>query len=121
VAVDFSALSEDMDYFEPLPTNVWLMDDHKWALFIWEQHRQLVGGGRYSLMHVDYHWDSIDDFRDDEDAQAELEAANLDGLRSMTDVGKWITYDSFIAPAIRRGLFSKAHFYCLQDDSEPLN
>ena len=34
------------------------MDDHRWALFIWEQHRQKTGGARYSLMHADYHWDS---------------------------------------------------------------
>lgn len=121
MAVDFSALKEDTNYFEPLPAGVWLMDDHKWALFIWEQHRLRVGGGRYSLMHADYHWDSTDDFRDDEEAQAELKAADSHGLRAMTAAGERITYDSFIAPAVRRGLFSEVHFYCLQDDSEPLD
>lgn len=120
MAADFSALKEDRDYFEPLPADVWLMDDHKWALFIWEQHRLRVGGGRYSLVHADYHWDSTDDFSEDEEAQAELEAADLDGLRAMTAGGERITYDSFIAAAVRRRLFSEVHFYCLQDDSEPL-
>lgn len=119
--MDYSALNEDRDYFEPLPAGVWLMDDHKWALLIWEQHRLRVRGRRYSLMHADYHWDSTDDFRDNEEAQAELEAADSDGLRAMTAVGERITYDSFIAPAVRRALFSEIHFYCLQDDSEPLD
>jgi len=111
----------DAGYFEPLPTGVWLMDDHKWALFVWEQHRQKVGGQRYSLMHADYHWDSTDDFRDDDEAQTELAKADADGLRAMTAASEYITYDSFIAPAVRRGLFSEVHFYCLQIDSEPLD
>lgn len=121
MTTDYSALSEDRDYFEPLPAGVWLMDDHKWALLIWEQHRLRASGGRYSLIHADYHWDSTDDFRDDEDAQAELDAADSDGIRAMTAVGERITYDSFIAPAVRRGLLSEIHFYCLQNDSEPLD
>jgi hypothetical protein len=120
MTVDFSSLEENADYFEPLPAGVWLMDDHKWALFIWEQHRQQVGGGRYSLMHADYHWDSTDDFLTDDEAQAELADADADGLRAMTAASERITYDSFIAPAVRRGLFSEVHFYCLQADSEPL-
>jgi len=119
--MDYSALSEDKDYFEPLSANVWLIDDHKWALLIWEQHRQLTGGRRYSLIHADYHWDSTDDFRDDEGAQAKLDTADLDGIRTMTAAGDLITYDSFIAPAVRRGLLSEIHFYCLQNDSEPLD
>lgn len=119
--MDYSALSEDKDFFEQMPAGVWLMDDHKWALLIWEQHRLRARGGRYSLMHADYHWDSTDDFRDNEEAQAELNAADSDGLRAMTAVGERITYDSFIAPAVRRELFSEIHFYCLQDDSEPLD
>ncbi len=38
----------------------------------------------------------------------------------MTAASGRITYDSFIAPAVRRGLFSEVHFYCLQAESEPL-
>ena len=119
--VDFSTLEEDPEFFKPLPTGVWLMDNHKWALFVWERHRLQVGGAQYSLMHADFHWDSTDDFRENEAAQAVLAAANADGLRAMTAANEYITYDSFIAPAVRRGLFSEVHFYCLQTDSEPLD
>ena len=33
--------------------------------------------------------------------------------------GHWIRYDSFIAPAVPRGLVSDVHLCCLQDDTEP--
>jgi len=121
MAVDYSSLEEDVDYFESLPADVWLMDDHKWAFFIWEQHRLKTGGARYSLMHADYHWDSNDDFRGESEAQAELAEADADGLRDMTAASEYVRYDSFIAPAVRRGLVSEVHFYCLQTDSEPLD
>lgn len=121
MTVDFSLLDEDPDYFEPMPADVWLMDDHRWALFVWEQHRKKVGGERYSLMHADYHWDSNDEFREDADAQAKLAAADVDGLRALTAASEFIKYDSFIAPAVRRGLLSEVHFHCLQEDSEPLD
>jgi hypothetical protein len=55
------------------------------------------------------------------EAQERLAAADVDSLRAMTADGSYIRYDSFIAPAIRRGLLSEVHFYCLQDDSEPLD
>lgn len=119
--VDFSALEADADYFEPLSSDIWLMDDHKWALFIWDQLRQKARGVRYSLIHADYHWDSIDDFREDEEAKSKLAAAGSNDLRAMTAAGEYVRYDSFIAPAVRRGLFSEVHFFCQQDDSEPLD
>lgn len=118
--VDFSALKEDPEFLEELPANVWLMDDHKWALYVWALHRDRVGGERYSLLHADFHWDATDDFFDDAPAQARLAAANADDLFAMTAAGQHIRYDSFIAPAVRRGLLSEVHFYCLQTDSDPL-
>ena len=34
----------------------------------------------------------------------------------MTKADKSIRFDSFIAPAVRRGALKELHFYCLQDD-----
>lgn len=72
-------------------------------------------------MHADYHWDSADDFREDEEAQAKLAVADLDGLRSMTASDKRITSDCFIAPAVHRKLFSEFTSTACRDHSEPLD
>lgn len=113
--VDFGKLEEDNEMLIQLREEVWLMDDHKWALLAWETHRHEEKGGSYALMHVDFHWDGIDDFQDSEEAQAELLAANLEELRAMTKPDEYIRYDSFIAPAVRRGTLAELHFFCLQD------
>ena len=119
--VDFRKLREDPDLLKQLPVGIWLMDDHKWALLVWEQHRRQAGGHQYSLMHADFHWDAVDDFIDDDAAQAALRAATVEELRAMTADADYIKYDSFIAPAIRLGLLTEVHFYCVQADSEPLD
>lgn len=93
MAIDFSSLDENPDYFEPMAAEVWLMDDHRWALFVWEQHRQKVAAERYSLMHADYHWDSNDEFLEDAEARAKLAAADVDGLRAMTAAREYIKYE----------------------------
>jgi hypothetical protein len=113
---DIQALKPDDALLFPLEDNLWLMDNHKWALLAWERHRQQAGGSQYSLIHADFHWDGGDDFSDDNEAQSELLTADLDKLKTMTEAEDLIRYDSFIAPALRRGLLSEVHFYCLQDD-----
>lgn len=45
--------------------------------------------------------------------------ADLPTLETMIREDNWIRYDSFIAPAVIRGLVSDVHFYCLQGDTEP--
>lgn len=116
--IDFRHVEEDGELLMRLPADVWLMDDHKWAFIAWETHRVDVQGKRYALMHADFHWDGVDDFSDDEDAKAELLSADLATLRSMTASDEFICYDSFIAPAVHRGLLSELHFYCLQADGD---
>jgi hypothetical protein len=116
--IDLRRLAEDGELLIRLPADVWLMDDHKWAFIAWETHRKDVEGKRYALIHADFHWDGVDDMSDDQDAQARLLAADLDTLRSMTASDEFIRYDSFIAPAVRRGLLSELHFYCLEDDGD---
>lgn len=90
------------------------MDDHRWACVVWEEHRTDT---RSILVHADYHWDGVYDFL--VDSQAERGFLDLDaaGLRSMVRQNKYIRFDSFIAPAVRRGLFSEIHFFCKEDDA----
>jgi len=50
-------------YYEEIYPNIWLMDDHRWAYFIWEQclNRNRIKKP-YALLHLDYHWDGVNDF-----------------------------------------------------------
>jgi hypothetical protein len=114
--VDVESLKRDDDYCVDLQQSVWLMDNHKWALYVWEIFRQLTGGGRFTLAHADYHWDGGYDFHCDAEKEQELLAADLQRLRAFIDEEEWIRYDSFIAPAVARGMFDALHFYCLQGD-----
>jgi hypothetical protein len=114
--MDFDALEPDDDYRRELPTNVWLMDNHKWALLAWEQHRAGKQGQCYTLFHADYHWDGVDDFREAPESQEALSAATIGDIEQMTVSEDRIQYDSFIAPAVRRGLLDELHMYCLQAD-----
>lgn len=113
--LDYAALSPNGDYLVQLGPGVWLMDNHKWALVAWEQ--QPVTGQRYVLLHADFHWDGVDDFRPDGSPADALLAAGVDDLVTMTVAEEYIRFDSFIAPAVRRGLLSEVHFFCKEGDS----
>jgi len=41
VDVDYQALQRDDGYLVDLGRDVWLMDNHKWALWVWELHVRL--------------------------------------------------------------------------------
>jgi hypothetical protein len=113
--LDCAALTPNGDYLVQLGPGIWLMDNHKWALVAWERHR--VAGQRYVLLHADFHWDGVDDFRPDGSPREALLAAGVDDLVAMTADEEYIRFDSFIAPAVRRGLLSEVHFFCKEDDS----
>lgn len=113
--LDYSTLTPDNDYLVQLGPGVWLMDNHKWALVAWE--RQRVVGQRFVLLHADFHWDGIDDFGSDDSPREALLAAGVNELVAMTAKEKYIRFDSFIAPAVRRDLLSEVHFFCKEDDS----
>lgn len=114
--VDVESLKRDDQYCADLGKSVWLMDNHKWALYVWESFRQQAGGGRFTLAHADYHWDDGYDFHCDPEQEQKLLTADLERLRAFIEKGEWIRYDSFIAPAVARGMFDALHFYCLQGD-----
>jgi UPF0489 domain len=108
---NFDALTEDPAYLANLGAGVWLMDDHRWALKVWETERR---HDRYTLVHADYHWDGCYDFHDQPEAEAQLVAASSAEVAAMVKADYLIQYDSFIAPAVKRGLVHTIHFYCLQ-------
>lgn len=66
------------------------MDDHRWAICAWEEFRREAGPDRMDLVHVDFHWDGCDDYRDRPADEAHLLAGRPDvpavreaGLSSM--------------------------------------
>jgi UPF0489 domain len=108
---DCATLVEDDSYLANIGSGVWLMDDHRWALKVWETER---ANGSYTLVHADYHWDGCYDFHECPDKEAQLLAASSQQVAELVAKGELVRYDSFIAPAIRRGLIRTVHFYCLQ-------
>lgn len=112
--VDFNALQADDEYFVRLDQNVWLMDNHKWAICAWEAHRVEGALGRLNLVHVDYHWDGVDDYHGERSAQRALRAADLDALMNLVLADQFIRLDSFVAAAVRRRMLSEIHFLCRQ-------
>ncbi len=102
------------NYLEEAKSGIWVMNDHKWALLVW--YDLLKKTEKHTLVHLDQHWDDIDD---------EYYNDNMN-FTSRTELCKYINdntilYDSFIAPAFRRGWFSKVYFYCTQpfEDNDP--
>lgn len=108
---DYVSLVEDDSYLANIGNGVWLMDDHRWALKVWETERT---HSSYTLVHADYHWDGCYDFHDLPEEEAQLIAAPSQRIAELVAEGEMISYDSFIAPAVKRGLIHTVHFYCLQ-------
>lgn len=120
LTMDLSVIDEiapDDDFFTDLGSGIWLMDDHKWAFYIWNRYHVQSGIPKFSLVHADYHWDSVNDFHDAPEQTENLLAADDAQLRDMIrEEHGFIRFDSFIAPAILRGSIDEVHFYCKQDD-----
>ncbi len=103
-------------YFEEIFPGIWLMDDHRWAYYIWE--RVLLENrseGPYALVHLDCHWDGVNDFHGDPSAIKKLvELHDINSIYTLVEKKMGVQKDSFIAPAIIRGLIDEVHFYCKQ-------
>src|SRR5438045_2212518 len=111
-AFGIDTLSADPNFYAHLGRSIWLMDNHKWALFIWSTAKTLSSGTTYSLVHADYHWDAVDDFYEQPELVEELRTATDEELRGLTAQDAYIKWDSFIAPAIHRGMLREVHFLC---------
>lgn len=118
--IDFEALKPDRNFLVALEEDIWLMDDHRWAFLAWEKHRSTLDKTlRFDLVHADYHWDAIDDIEDDPLIESALQTASLQQLETWTSEDKRpIYYDSFIAPAVRRGYIKTIHWFCKQTESD---
>ena len=119
MTVDFSQLQPDDEYLRNLGTDVWLMDDHRWALSVWTRFGFERGMTGFSLVHADHHWDGGNDFHENEEERDRLIAANLAEIETMVRNEERIQYDSFIAPAVIRKLVTEVHFFCKQTNTEP--
>ena len=114
-AINFSELVEGDDYLVNLGRGVWLMDNHRWALKVWENEKS---NQSYSLIHADYHWDNCYDFHDSAEMEGQLLQASSAQIAQLVADDKRVRFDSFIAPALRRRLIHSVHFYCLQNEGD---
>lgn len=108
-------------YFEEIFQNIWLMDNHKWAYYIWENFSsQKMPQIPSVLFHLDYHWDGVNDFRDSSTIKKLIDIKKVESIHDLVLEDEYIRKDSFISPAIIRGLVNEIHFYCKQNDRERL-
>ncbi|VVE87088.1 UPF0489 family protein [Pandoraea bronchicola] len=117
-SAEIDRLQADDQMLEPLGADIWLMDDHRWAFYVWQRFSIEEQIRAFSLVHADYHWDATNDFFEDEQARRRLENADLPQLYEMVLKREGIAYDSFIAPALIRGFINDVHFFCKQNDSD---
>lgn len=112
--VNYDGLRSDASFLQHVGSDIWIMDDHRWANLVWERRRTQE---RSCLVHADYHWDAVDDFAGHTELVSMLTAASVEDIARLIEEDTYIGFDSFIAPAVRRNLFSEVHFYCREDDS----
>ncbi|MCH8288892.1 MAG: hypothetical protein IID12_07270 [Candidatus Marinimicrobia bacterium] len=95
------------------------MNNHKWAYYCWENFKLTNNSNsRYRLVHLDFHWDGINDFQKESRLEQLTNIESIEDIKELVDQGQLIKHDSFIAPGIIRKIISEIHFYCLQDDTE---
>jgi hypothetical protein len=127
IALPERALRPDVTFIEQICPDFWICDNHKWALWAWEQYRcSRPNFQRLALVHADFHWDDIDNVSNELGAE-EIRGLSLRQIHELliasdleegAPLAPFIGYDSFIAPALFRGLFREIHFYCLQGDRD---
>lgn len=112
--LDDRIFTNNDDFYEFVGNDIWLMDNHKWSFVIWNQ--ELKDDEKYLLVHVDYHWDSGYDYWFSPDEEQAFLSASDSEIIEIVKEETYIRYDSFICPAIAKGLIDEVHFYCLQGD-----
>lgn len=108
------SFSNNEEYFEEIYPNIWIMDNHKWSLYCWELYRE-ENDIPSTLVHLDYHWDAINDYQEDESIIKDM---NLETMKDVLIEENYIRKDSFIAPSIIRGYVNRVDFHCFQTDTE---
>lgn len=100
----------DNDFCREIAPGVWVMDEHKWALYVWNINRNILPE---ILFHADYHWDGDNDFPGDDTGLSEL-LSKKNRLKKIISEDQYIRKASFITPAVRAELFKELHFFCYQ-------
>jgi len=118
---DSSTLQENTSYCENCGSSIWLMDDHRWALYAWDRAYQECQIDQFSLVHADYHWDAVNDFIEYPGEADALRGYTHEQLKLLIQSNERVKYDSFIAPAIIRGLLNEVHFFCLESEENGLD
>jgi len=118
---DIDSFSSNDSYFEEIFPDVWLMDDHRWAYYIWEKiffdKKNLLP---VTLIHLDCHWNGVNDFHGNPPAVEELtKIKDINNIYCLVHENANIRNDSFIAPAIIRGLINEIHFFCKETCTGP--
>lgn len=118
---DIDSFRADDQYLEEIFPGVWLMDDHRWAYYVWEKvRREMKIEGPLTLVHLDCHWAGINDFHGEPEAVTGLTGIDdMEGIYSLVRENRDVRRHSFIAPAIIRGLVDEVHFYCTQEGTGP--
>ena len=114
---------EDDRFCAVIGPGVWLMDDHRWAFYVWARHA-LEHPERLPLclVHIDAHADAVDGFLPDPDSWAALQGeTDLARIYERVAQDTDITLASFIAPAVRRGWITAVHFFGCADDDDFLD
>ena len=109
-------LKEEGLYYEEICHSTWLMNDHRWALLGWDKSckwRPAI------LAHLDWHWDGINDFKGQQDLKRLFNANSHEELKDLIAEDNLVRRDSFICPAIIKGITDEVHFFCLQNDTKP--
>lgn len=84
---DIDRFKMNDQYFEEIISGIWLMDDHRWAYYIWEKVLwDIRNTGPFALIHLDCHWDGVNDFHGDPLAVKKLlETQDIDDIYSLVE------------------------------------
>ena len=117
ICAKIDSLVPRSEFHEEIAENVWLMDNHKWALFAWEKFF-IENPSRVPLplVHADYHWDAINDWKTEERVSEICQISSLSGFEEVILSGS-IDYANFIFPEIIRKRINEVYFYCFFFDN----
>jgi len=109
-SIDKIVFGNNEGYYEEIYPNIWIMHNHKWSLYCWENYRE-NNEIPSTLVHLDYHWDACNDYSENEST---IKYMNLNEMQDVIIENTNIKKDSFIAPAIIRGYINRVDFHCLE-------
>lgn len=106
------SLAPYSEFHEEIAKNVWLMDNHKWALHAWEKFfTEDPSQAPLPLVHADYHWDAVNSWQTEEEVREIRQIRSLSEIKEAIVSGA-IQYDNFIFPEIIRKRINEVYFYC---------